>query len=470
MMTDYLLTIDGEQVATADALDVVNPATGETFAYAPECTPEVLETAMASAELAQRSWRIAETSVRRHALRACAAVLMEAADEFASVLTSEQGKPLREAKSEVKAAAGWFAYFADMEIPLEVVHEDENLRVEVHRRALGVVAAITPWNYPLLLASWKVAPALLAGNAVVLKPSPYTPLTALLLGTKLASVLPRGVLNVVTGSDALGPLVTEHPIPRKISFTGSTATGRHVAMSAAKTLKHVTMELGGNDAAIVLDDVAPESIVDKLFWSSFANNGQTCVAIKRLYVPEARYDEYVDLLAQRAENAVVGDGADKPTQLGPVNNAMQRDLVDRMVENARVGGADVVAGGTAIDGPGYFYRPTIVANAKDDAELVAAEQFGPALPVLSYTSVEEALSRANDTVFGLGGSVWGSDVELAGQVASRLESGSAWVNTHMSLSPKYPFGGTKTSGIGIENGLLGYQSFTEIQTRHIAKN
>lgn len=469
-MTEYLMTIDGEQAASNGTLDVVNPATGEVFATAPECTAELLEAAMTSAESAQRTWAVTEESVRRQALRACAGALIESAAEFANVLTTEQGKPLKDAENEVRAAAGWFAYFAEMEIPQEVVHEDDDLRVELSRRPLGVVAAITPWNYPLLLAAWKIAPALLAGNTVILKPSPYTPLTALLLGTRLSAVLPKGTLNVVTGSDVLGPLITEHAIPRKISFTGSTATGRRVAASAAKTLKHVTLELGGNDAAIVLDDVDPEAVIDQLFWASFANNGQTCVAIKRVYVPESRHEQYVDLFANRANAAVVGDGSAPETQLGPLNNQMQRDIVSRMVESAREDGAQVVTGGSAIDGPGYFYAPTIVTNVKDDADIVANEQFGPALPILSYGTVDEALQRANGTPFGLGGSVWGTDLGAAQKVAAGLECGSAWVNTHMALSPKYPFSGAKTSGLGVENGLLGYLSFTEAQTRHLPKN
>jgi acyl-CoA reductase-like NAD-dependent aldehyde dehydrogenase len=290
-----------------------------------------------------------------------------------------------------------------------------------------------------------------------------------MLGTRLSAALPPGVLNVVSGSDALGPVVTEHPIPRKVSFTGSTATGRLVAAGAARTLKHVTLELGGNDAAIVLDDVDPVSVVDRLFWASFANNGQTCVAIKRLYVPEAKHDQYVELLAERARSVIVGNGTDSDTQLGPVNNRVQLDRVARMVSAAGAEGADVVAGGTVLDRDGYFYAPAIVANVKDDAELVAAEQFGPALPVLSYESVDEAVARANDSEFGLGGSVWGADEDRAAAVAARLDCGTAWVNTHMALSPLFPFAGMKTSGIGVANGLIGFRSFTAMQTHHLTR-
>lgn len=467
-MSDFVMTIDGEAVATPTSLPVVNPATGEEFARAPECSADLLDAAMASAARAVGPWQRDEAE-RRRALKSCAAALLESQDELARVLTAEQGKPTRDAVAEVKGAAAWFGYFAGLQIPAEVLQDDEKARVELRRKPLGVVAAITPWNYPLLLAAWKIAPGLLAGNSVVLKPSPYTPLTSLMLGQLLAKVLPAGVLNVVSGGDLLGPLVTEHPVPRKISFTGSTATGRLVAASAAKTLKHVTLELGGNDAAIVLDDVDPAAIADRLFWASFANNGQTCVAIKRLYVPETAYAKVVDLLAERARSVVVGDGADPTSQLGPVNNQPQRDQVAAMVDAAVAGGAELVAGGSVMDRPGYFYPPTVVADISDDADLVALEQFGPALPILSYRTVDEAIERANATDFGLAGSVWGADEVRAAEVAAELCCGTAWVNTHVALAPQYPFSGFKSSGLGVENGLLGYYSFTGIQTHHVAK-
>lgn len=467
-MSDFVMTIDGEAISASTSFPVVNPATGREFARAPECSADTLDAAMAAAARALGPWQRSEAE-RRHALQLCAAALLESMDELATVLVAEQGKPAREAIAEVKGAAAWFGYFAGLKVPAEVLADDEKVRVELRRAPLGVVAAITPWNYPLLLAAWKIAPALLAGNSVVLKPSPYTPLTSLMLGQLLGKVLPPGVLNVVTGGDALGPLVTEHPVPRKISFTGSTATGRLVAVSAAKTLKHLTLELGGNDAAIVLDDVDPADIAGKLFWGAFANNGQTCVAIKRLYVPEAAYEQVVDLLAEKARSVPVGDGADRATQLGPVNNRAQLDQVAAMVDAAAAGGAEIVTGGSVLDRPGYFYPPTIVADIKDDADLVALEQFGPALPVLSYRTVDEAVERANDTEFGLAGSVWGADQARAAGIASQLSCGTAWVNTHAALAPAFPFSGVKSSGIGIENGLLGYHSFTGIQTHHVAK-
>ena len=385
------------------------------------------------------------------------------------MLTSEQGKPLGDASMEVSGAGVWFKYFADLELPREVIQDDENALIEVLRRPLGVVAAITPWNFPLILASWKIAPALLAGNTMVLKPSPYTPLSTLKLGQLLASVLPPGVLNVVSGGDDLGAWMTSHPVPAKISFTGSVATGKHVAASAAPDLKRVTLELGGNDAAILLDDIDPAAIANKLFWGAFQNNGQVCSAIKRVYVPEALYDDVVDALAEQARSVKVGEGTGEGVQLGPINNRPQYERVSELVADAISGGATAVTGGKPVDGPGYFYEPTILAGLSDGTRIVDEEQFGPALPVISYRDVDDAVERANATMFGLSGSVWSADADRASEVASRLECGTAWVNTHLALQPNQPFGGAKWSGIGVENGPWGLYGFTEIQVLHRSK-
>jgi acyl-CoA reductase-like NAD-dependent aldehyde dehydrogenase len=461
------MTIGGESITARETFPVINPATGEIHADAPNSSFHEVDDAMTSASSAVGHWSQDE-SVRRQALAACAARLLAATDELAQILTAEQGKPIAEATAEVQATAGWFAHFAQMPTPGEVLQDGIHSRVELRRGPLGVVVAITPWNYPLLLAGFKIAPALLAGNAVVLKPSPFTPLSSLRLGNILSEVLPAGVLNVLSGLDPLGALLVEHEKTSKISFTGSTATGRIIAESAGRHLKHATLELGGNDAAIVLDDVTPAAVVDRIFASAFANNGQTCIAIKRLYVPESLHEETVALLAERAQRAVVGDGGDPSTTLGPLNNARQRDIVARMVHDAAASGARVVTGGTAPDRPGYFFSPTIVTDIADDADLVAQEQFGPALPVLAYRDVSEALDRANNSEFGLGGSVWGADTERASEVATSLQCGTAWVNSHMVLTPGVPFTGAKTSGLGVENGLIGYQSFTQLQTHLVA--
>ena len=464
----FEMTIDGSAVASEGTFGVVNPATGEVFAEAPDCTKEQLDAAMESAHKAYRDWR-GDIDARRAALSACADALFGAGAEIAPTLTSEQGKPLSDASMEVMGAGVWFKYFADLDIPREIIQDDDNALIEVLRRPLGVVAAITPWNFPLILASWKIAPALLAGNTMVLKPSPYTPLSTLKLGHLLSSVLPPGVLNVVSGGDPLGAWMTSHPVPSKISFTGSVATGKHVAASAAPDLKRVTLELGGNDAAIVLDDADPGAIANKLFWGAFQNNGQVCSAIKRVYVPERLYDDVVDALAEQARSVKVGDGTAEGTQLGPINNKPQFERVSDLVADALAKGARAATGGKPVDGPGYFFEPTILAGLADGTRIVDEEQFGPALPVIAYRDLDDAVERANATHFGLSGSVWSADADRASEVAARLECGTAWVNTHLALQPNQPFGGAKWSGIGVENGPWGLYGFTELQVIHRSK-
>lgn len=465
MTEHFSMTIGGHAVATTGSFDVVDPATGTPFATAPECTQAQLDDAMRSAQDAYRGWRRDETT-RRDLLVTAADAVLAATDAIAPVLTQEQGKPLADSQMEVRSVALWLRHFAGLELEDEILQDDDRLHIRVERRPLGVVAAITPWNFPLSLAAWKIAPALRAGNTMVLKPSPYTPLATLLLGQVLADVLPPGVLNVVSGSDPLGALMTEHPVPRKISFTGSVATGKHVAASAAPDLKRVTLELGGNDPAILLDDVDVDAVAERLFWSAFRNNGQVCSAVKRVYAPRGRYDEIVDALAAVAGSVRVGAGSDPDSQLGPLNNAPQRDRVAELVDDAVRRGGEAVTGGTAMDGPGYFYRPTILRGVTDGMAVVDEEQFGPVLPVLPYASIDEAVERANGTNFGLSGSVWGADADRAAAVANELDCGTAWVNTHLALRPDQPFGGAKWSGLGVENGHWGLHSFTEVKVLH----
>ncbi|HEY8479066.1 MAG TPA: aldehyde dehydrogenase family protein [Spirillospora sp.] len=468
MSETFSMTIDGEAVDAPSTFGVINPATGEVAEQAPDASREQLDAAMASAQAAYAGWR-GDEAARRKALREAADLMFAKSDEIGRILTLEQGKPLADATMEVVGAGVWLKYYADLELPREVIQDDDKARVEVVRRPMGVVAAITPWNYPLLLAVWKIAPALLAGNTMVLKPSPFTPLSSLKLGEVLRDVLPPGVLNVVSGGDELGSWMTSHEIPRKISFTGSVATGKRVAAAAAPDLKRVTLELGGNDPAILLDDVDPAAVADKLFGAAFQNNGQVCSAVKRVYVPDALYDDVVDALAERAKAAKVGDGMQEGVQYGPINNEPQFERVKELVSDALSGGARAAAGGRPIDRPGYFFEPTILADVDDGTRIVDEEQFGPALPVVRYTDVEDALARANGTHFGLSGSVWGTDADRAAEVAGRLECGTAWVNTHLALAPHQPFGGFKWSGVGVENGPWGLYGFTELQVVHRSK-
>jgi acyl-CoA reductase-like NAD-dependent aldehyde dehydrogenase len=467
-MTDVSMLIGGERRVAPSTFGVVNPATGAVHAEAPDCSREQLDEAFDAAAKAFVDWR-RDLDARRAALSAAAAALRAAGDRIAPVLTAEQGKPLKSAYMESGASSHWLKYFAELEIPREVIQDDARAFAEVVRRPVGVVAAITPWNFPIMLAVWKIAPALLAGNTMVLKPSPFTPLSTLVMAEVLGEVLPPGVLNVVSGGDELGKWMTAHPVPRKISFTGSVATGKHIAVSAAPDLKRVTLELGGNDPAILLDDVDPASMAEKLFRAAFDNSGQVCSAVKRVYVPESLHDDVVDALAARVAAARVGDGLDPATELGPVQNRPQFERVSGLVAEALAGGAKAVAGGAPIDGPGYFFQPTVLTGAAEGTRIVDEEQFGPALPVLTYRDVDEVVARANATMYGLSGSVWSADPDRAAAVADQLECGTAWVNAHLALGPHQPFGGVKWSGLGVENGPWGLAGFTDIQVRYRAR-
>lgn len=464
-MSAATMTIAGESVQSARGFDVIDPATGAPFAQAPDGSAEDVQRAMESAHAAFAAWR-RELSVRRKALSAAADAIQANVESIARLLSQEQGKPLRFAKLEVAGAANTFRYNAGLEIPVDVVRKDDAVRIEVHRRPLGVVAAITPWNYPILIAASKVAAALLAGNTVVLKPSPYTPLSSLLLGSVLRDVLPPGVLNVVSGGDEVGRLVSSHPLVRKISFTGSVPTGKKIASVAASDLKRTTLELGGNDPAIVLDDVDPRKAARELFWGAFTNSGQVCTAIKRLYVHEAVYDAVLESLCEVVRAARVGPGLLPDVDLGPVNNAPQCRHVEALRADAEARGGRVVVGGRR-EGPGYFFDPMLVTGLPDDARLVAEEQFGPILPVLRFSDVDEALARANDTPFGLSGSVWTSDVARGEAVAAQLDCGTAWINQHIALTPLAPFGGSKQSGIGYVNGRWGLDAFCQLQVLNV---
>jgi len=459
------MIIEGKRWDTSSSYDVINPATETSAGKAPDASKDDLEAAMTAAQRAFPDWSRDEDR-RRSLLREAAAALNGAAEQLGAILCAESGHPLPQAVVEIYGASLWFSYFADLEVPHETIELNATTVAEVRRRPLGVVAAITPWNYPLVLASWKLAPALRAGNTVVLKPSPFTPLATLAMGEVLSGVFPPGVLNVLSGGDELGAWMTAHPIPRKISFTGSVAGGRSVALSAAADLKRVTLELGGNDAAIILDDADLEEVADGIFKGAFANSGQVCSAIKRVYAPKNRYDEFVDALAARADAAVMGDPLAEGTDLGPLSTKPQYNRVVGLLGDALDQGAVAASGGGARGGSGYFVEPTILRGLSEGVAIVDEEQFGPVLPVLAYDSVEEALARANGTMFGLGGSVWSADPERAIEIAGRLECGTAWVNTHLALSPMQPFGGFKWSGIGVENGPWGLASFSEIQALH----
>lgn len=460
-------TIDGAAAPVSAWIDVVNPATEAVIGRAPDCTPAQLDEAVDASRRAFPLWRTVPIDERRDALRRIAATLTDNIDELKHLLTAEQGKPYADAAAEIGAAAWWIGVVADQRIPEALSDAMPGQRAMTRHVPLGVVGGIVPWNFPILLAIWKIGPALLTGNTLVLKPSPYTPLTTLRLGELLRALLPPGVLNVISGGDALGPLMSAHPGIDKISFTGSTATGRKVMASAATNLKRLTLELGGNDAAIVLPDADVEAIAEPLFWAAFANNGQVCVAAKRVYVHEAIYDRVAAALVDVASQVRTGDGADAANRLGPVQNRQQFERVRQLVADTRDAGHRFLTGGEIVGGPGYFVPVTLVDNPPEDARVVQEEAFGPVLPLLKYSTVEEAIERANACEYGLGGSVWSSDIQVAAEIAARLQTGTVWINSAQGLTPFAAFAGHKQSGLGAENGTEGLLEFTVPQTIYV---
>lgn len=461
-MESFSMVIDGRLVQTPEQDEVINPATGAAFATCARASRANIDAAVAAAGRALPAWR-ADEGMRRQKLIECATAIQGQAAEIAQVLTREQGKPLAKAMEEIFAAAFWLTFFAGLEIKSEVIQDDASKRIRIIHKPLGVVAAITPWNFPVVLLAFKLGPALLAGNTVVVKPSEYTPLSSLLLAKIIKDILPAGVVNFLAGPGSVGAELASHPDVRKVSFTGSVATGKKIAQNAAADLKRVTLELGGNDPAIVLPDVDPAKIIDSLFWGAFANSGQICTAIKRLYIHEDVYAPIVDGLIERARSIKVGDGLDAESQLGPINNRMQFERVLGLVEDARKNGGRVLVGGEPLPGDGYFLPPTIVADIAAGVRLVDEEQFGTALPVIRYRDLDAVFAEANQGHFGLGGSIWTSDIERGEKLIQRLESGTGWVNHHMDILPNVPFGGCKWSGLGYEGGRWGYEEFTELQ-------
>jgi acyl-CoA reductase-like NAD-dependent aldehyde dehydrogenase len=466
--SEFSLLINGRLVAGASTFEVINPATEQVLASCPRADLAQLNAAVAAAKAAFPGWAAKSLPERRAQLFALADALSAQSERFARLLTSEQGKPLAHAAGEIAGSVAMIRAFAAMDLPVKVLKESDTARVVQQRTPLGVVAAITPWNFPIVLLMLKVAPALLAGNTVVVKPAPTTPLTTLRFGELCAQVLPPGVVNVIADQNDLGGALTAHPDVAKVAFTGSTATGKKVMASVAGTLKRLTLELGGNDAAIVLDDVNPKEVAQKIFNGAMVNTGQVCLAIKRVYAPDALYDALCSELARLADAAVVGDGLEPGTQFGPLQNKAQFEKVQGYIEDARARGK-IIAGGAPVKGRGYFVRPTIVRDIPDDARLVREEQFGPVLPVLRYTDVNDAIARANATEYGLGATVWSSNTERAYDVALKIDSGTVWINKHLELSPDVPFGGAKQSGFGKELGQEGLEEFTQAKIINLAK-
>lgn len=462
---DYRMLVGGRLVHAAQRLDVLNPATECVIAQAPDASPDDLDKAVTAARAAFPGWAATHIAARRNVLQRIADAIETNLDPLKRLLTAEQGKPLADAETEILRSVAWLRGVCGLDLPVRVNADGSGRYSETRRVPLGVVGAITPWNFPVLLTAFKIGPALLAGNTVVLKPSPFTPLTTLRIGELVAELIPTGVLNIVSGGDQVGPWITAHPGIDKISFTGSSQTGKRVMQSASGTLKRLTLELGGNDPAIVLPDVDVDAVVEPIFWSAFRNTGQVCIATKRLYIHKDVFRPMRDALVAYAQTVKVGNGEDPETRLGPLNNAQQHSRVLGLVEEARGNGYSFLTGNESKpQSPGYFVPVTLLDRPPDDSRIVRTEQFGPVLPLLEFSDIDDVLRRANATEYGLGASVWGTDEERAAEVALRIESGTVWLNQIGHHLPTEAFGGIKQSGLGIESGLEGLLEHTTART------
>jgi acyl-CoA reductase-like NAD-dependent aldehyde dehydrogenase len=464
------MTIGGRGAAADGYQEVRNPANGAVVGLSPVGSEAHLEQAVAAARKAFTSWRNAGDQAHAGACEAIAKVLTDHAAELSILLTKEQGKPLKGLGSEFElgGCVAWAGFTATQSLPVKVLEDSPKSHIEMHRVPIGVVGSITPWNWPLLIAIWHVVPALRTGNTVVIKPSPFTPLSTLRMIELIAAVLPPGVINVVAGGDDLGAKLSQHAGIGKIVFTGSIPTGKKVMASAAPTLKPLTLELGGNDPGILLPDAKVEQLAEGLFWGAMINSGQTCAALKRLYVHDSVFDRTCTALMDFARKIPVGDGMVETNLLGPLQNERQYQKVIDLVEDAKRNGGKAIVGGEPIPGPGYFYPVTFVTGVTDGVRLVDEEQFGPALPIIRYRELDDAIERANRGVFGLAASVWGSDRGQLNAVAARLEAGTVYINKHADIAPHVPFGGIKCSGIGREFGEEGLEAYTSIKVINAA--
>lgn len=464
------LYINGTSVVPANGtLDVLNPATEKVLASAPVASSDQMDQAVAAARSAFVQWRDSSDEERSEALLRIADRMETHADELARIIVHEQGKPLMIAQREVAGATAWVRYTAGLTLPVDVVFEDDSKRIEVHRKPLGVVGSITPWNWPLMILIWHLMPALKAGNTVVCKPSEYTPFHALRLFEIIGEELPAGVINVVNGRGDIGQAMSEHDGIDKIVFTGSIATGKRIMGAAAGNLKRLTLELGGNDAAVVLPDVDLEQAAEGIIAAAYKNMGQTCAALKRLYVHEDIHDALCEKLVAVAQRHVVGDGMEPGVTFGPVQNSMQYTYLCGLLDDIREQGGIFLCGGEPLPGKGYLIPPTIVTNVDPHSRIVQEEQFGPILPVIPFNHLEDVITLVNEPQEGLGGSVWSADIEKAQAISSRFECGSTWINFHGEVHPSAPFGGCKQSGLGVEFGQEGLMEYTSVQTRHILK-
>lgn len=471
MAKQYRNLIGGEMIETGEWLDVVNPASEDVIGQVPACGQGELDRAVAAARAAFKTWRKTSLDERREAIKAIAGAIKENGEELFRLLTSEQGKPHAQAQQEIYGAAGMASAQSTLELEDEISEDSDSRLSRTRRVPVGVVGGIVPWNFPVMMAIQKIVPAMLSGCTIILKPSPFTPLTTLRIAELIADKVPAGVVNIITGEDSLGPLITAHPDIDKITFTGSTATGKKIMEGASADLKRITLELGGNDASIVLPDADPKKVAEQLFWSTFSNAGQICIAAKRIYIHEDIYDELSAALVEYAKNVKVGDGAQQGTGVGPIQNKKQYDRVLDLIQDAKDKGYKFLLGGDEDpSGTGYFVPLTILDNPPEDARIVAEEQFGPVMPLMKFSTEDEVIAKANNSEYGLAGAVWTANPDKGVEIAEQLETGTVWVNEFLHLSPFAPFGGHKQSGFGAEYGKEGLKEFTYPQVITVKKD
>lgn len=459
---DYRMLIGGEMVESDASVEIDDPASGLLVGNAPVPSPADISAAVAAASSAFPAWSSTPIDERSRVLLAIVDAIEARSEEVARLITLEQGKTIAESRAEVSEAIVYGRWFATWRPEERVLRDDERMRVVELRRPLGVVAAIVPWNFPFHQAFYKIAPALITGNAVVLKPAQSTPLNALWLGELVSGLVPAGVVNIIGAGNGTGPQLTSHPDIAKVAFTGSTEVGKTVMRSAADTLKRLTLELGGNDPAIVLADVDVERVAKRIFGIAFNNAGQVCIAAKRIFVHDSIYDAFCDAIGALASQAVVGHGLDQLSRFGPVQNAKQFEAAKEALGQAGRDGR-IIAGGSAREGAGYFIEPTVVRDIADDSVVVADEMFAPIRSILRFDDIDDVVHRANASPFGLGASVWTNDLDLADTIARRLDSGTVWINQHQVLAYDVPFGGLKDSGLGCEFGEPGVLEYTSRQ-------
>jgi len=465
----YYNVINGKLKSTNETRHGINPAIKKALPEVPVATPADVDEAVAAAKEAFKSWSKVPWDDRRKAVLAWADAIEKNREDFAKLLTTEQGKPLVFAKTEVDLTLHWARTLANITLKEEVTKEDNDKQIIVRYTPLGVCVGIVPWNYPILLAMSKAAPSLVTGNPIIIKPSPFTPYGDLKIVELGQQFFPPGVLQVLSGDDNLGPWLTAHPGPDKISFTGSSLTGKKVMESASKTLKRVTLELGGKDPTIICPDVNVAEVAPKIVNMAFLNSGQICLAIKRIYIHESIYDEFLKAMVEHTKTLQTGDGMVEGNFMGPIQNSMQYEKVKGFFSDIEKDNLKVAVGGVNEDKPGYFITPTILDRPADTARIVVDEPFGPIVPAMSWKDEDEVIERANNTKYGLGASVWSSNIETANRIARQMDAGTVWVNTHFELDPSAPFGGHKESGIGHEWGETGLKSFCNVQTLYLKK-